>query len=105
MSSACSAIVPTARANGKASTRRIASVITTTASQRRPPTRDCTARIKGQVATTIIPAHTIAARNGWSTHSDARIRTPMTSTPSVMRARSREGGRAVTCIGDPRKLA
>jgi hypothetical protein len=50
-----------------------------------PPTRACTISIMGQVATTIIVAHTVAPTNGHNIHRLAAIMRPMDSTPSVMR--------------------
>src|SRR4030095_9590660 len=66
----------------------IALVITITATVRRRP-RAPTRRITGHVATTIIVAHTVASRNGRSTHSDAAIRIAISRTDSSIRVRSR----------------
>ena len=51
----------------------MASVITATAGVRRLPKRASSALSSGQVATTSMVAHTVAARNGRKTQSDAAI--------------------------------
>ena len=60
MSSACWNSVVTAADNGAISTSSSSSDMMVTASQRRPPTRCWTHSIMGQVATTIMMAHTSA---------------------------------------------
>ena len=70
----------------------MASVMTVTASQRRPPSRAWRAIIIGQVATTIMAAQTVAPMNGSNIHRLATIMSAMNTTPSVMRVRSRDAG-------------
>src|SRR5476651_446394 len=66
-------------------------VMIRTASQRLPPTAFCVRSISGQVAITSVVAHTVAARNGWTTRKVATIRPMMNSGASVRRARSYGG--------------
>ncbi len=84
-------MVPMASISGTTSSVRISSDITVTARPRRPHSRAWIQRIIGQVETTIIIAQMVGARNGLSTHSVATISSPMKSTPSVVRVRSRSG--------------
>ena len=98
MSSACTTIVPRASASGRIRPSSKTAVITATASRRRPPSADSTRSIRGQVATTIIPAQTAASRNGCRTRKLATISPAMKSTASVARAGSREAGASVTRV-------
>ena len=66
--------------------------MTATAGARRPPRRDWIPARMGQVAMTIVAAQTTERRNGNITQMLAAASTPMASTPSVMRGRSRAGG-------------
>src|SRR6187200_892821 len=63
-SSTLETIVTIAKVNGTTSTPRSRRVIAVTASARLPHSQFCKEIINGQVATTIVPAHTMAARNG-----------------------------------------
>ena len=74
--------------NGTISTSSKASVITTTAGERRLPVKRCTFSISGQVAMTRVTAQMIAGRNGCITQKLAVIRPPMNSTTRVVRVRS-----------------
>ena len=78
--------------SGATSRKSIASVMTITASHRRPPAAFWTFSISGQVATTIIVAQIRAPRNGCRIHRLETIISPMNSTTSTMRATSRAGG-------------
>ncbi len=63
-------------------------VITATAGARRLPNRFSREMKSGQVATTSIVAHTVAARNGRRTHSDPTISIKRQMTARVVRVRS-----------------
>ena len=91
MSSAWRTMVPMASISGTTSSIRISRLITSTARLRRPHSRASNQRSIGQVDTTIIVAQMVGAMKGRSTHSVATISTPMKSTPSVVRVRSRWG--------------
>src|SRR5688572_8203949 len=82
-------MVPIAADSGTMSSSTRMSDIAVTAAQRRPPTRRCSARNCGQVATTIIVAQMIAPRNGRRIHNEAAISPPITITVSRMRVSSR----------------
>ena len=81
-------MAPIAVQNGSTNTSSIASVITATASERRPQSARSTLSISGHVATTTIVAQITGARNGRRIHSEAMISTPMKSTASVVRVTS-----------------
>ena len=63
----------------------------TTASARRPPSRACSRRITGQVATTMAADQIAGPMNGRSTQKAARISPAMNNTAKVLRARSARG--------------
>src|SRR5258706_5654614 len=90
ISSDRSRMVNTAKQTGTIKTRSNRMVITSTASQRLPQSRDCSLRKKGQVAMTIMAAHSSDERNGRITQKQAAIRMQMNSTASVVRVRSDE---------------
>ena len=92
MLSEYSMIVLTATQNGTTNTSSIATVITTTASQRRRPNACSIRSISGQVAMTIIAAQMIGTMNGRMIQSEATISVTMNSTPNVVCARSRRMG-------------
>src|SRR4051794_28411582 len=62
------------------------------ASHRRPPRRPSSFSRFGQVAMTIMLAHTIAPTNGRRIQRHAKTSRPMVRTLSVARARSEDGG-------------
>jgi hypothetical protein len=70
-------------------------VITAVASDRRPPSRRCTRKSSGQVATTIAVAQTSEATKGRIVHRLAARSTPMIRTMRVMRVMSGEFGRVM----------
>ena len=83
-------MVRTAKQIGTIKTSSNRTVITSTASQRLPQSRACSLRKNGQVAMTIMAAHSSDVRNGRMIQKHAAIRMPMNSTASVMRVRSDE---------------
>ena len=85
-SSTLETIVPIAKVNGTTSTPRSRRVITVTASPRLPHSHFCKEIISGQVATTMVAAHTMAPRNGRKIHIEDPIRATMKSTASTPRA-------------------
>jgi hypothetical protein len=92
-------MVSIASHSGRTNSNSMASVISATAGARRLPKRTSAALSSGQVATTIIVAHTVAARNGRNTHRLRAIRATMKSIASVFLARSR---RMSINFGSPR---
>src|SRR5688572_4070757 len=73
-SSTLDTIVPIAKVSGTTSTHRSRSVITATASARLPHSHTCKVIMSGQVATTMVAAHTMAPRNGRKIHMEDPIR-------------------------------
>ena len=90
ISSVWSRMVRTAKQIGTIKTSSNRTVITRMASQRLPQSRVCSLRKYGQVAMTIMAAHSSDERNGCMTQKHAAIRMPMNSTASVVRVRSDE---------------
>ena len=90
ISSVWSRMVRTAKQIGTIKTSSNRTVITRMASQRLPQSRVCSLRKYGQVAMTIMAAHSSDERNGRMTQKHAAIRMPMNSTASVVRVRSDE---------------
>ena len=74
---------------GTTSKQRRTTVITATASDRRPQSRPWMETIKGQVAVTIVTDQIAAPRNGLRIHSDVPSRAPMKSTAKKVRVMSR----------------
>src|SRR5262249_1872569 len=98
MSSEYEMIVVRAKVSGTSRPSSNTTVITATASPRRPHSTDCARTSSGHVATTIMIAQTTAGRNGRKIQKLATIMPPMNSTPSVTRARSRETYVSITVL-------
>ena len=89
ISSAFETIVPMANVRGTTNTPKSKSVINVTASARLPQSHSCAAIISGQVATTIVVAHTIAPRNGRKIQMEDPIKATIKRTASTPRVISR----------------
>ena len=87
--SAFDTMVPMASQRGTTRTQRRTTVITATASDRRPQSRPWMEIINGQVAVTIVTDQIAAPRNGLRIQSDVPSRAPMKSTARKVRVMSR----------------
>ena len=88
ISPALETMVPMASDSGRTSTSNIAPDIAATAIFRLSQSHDCSRRITGQVATTIIDAQMIAPRKGDRIQIVNAISATMIRTPNVARGRS-----------------
>jgi hypothetical protein len=70
---------------GITSKSNMASVMTATAGPRFPLKTRCNINRAGQVATTIMPAQTVAAKNGFNTQRDSASKPKIQHTASVLR--------------------
>ena len=79
---------PMANEKGRRKIASKRSVITVTASHRRPSSQRWSIKSMGQVATTIMVAHTTAPRNGRRIQTEAAINANRNTTASVSRVSS-----------------
>ena len=101
MRSALDTIVSIDSQRGTTRKQRRTTVITATASDRRPQSRPWMEIINGQVAVTIVTDQIAAPRNGLSIQSDVPSRAPMKSTANKVRVMSRW----VSAMESPFRLA
>jgi hypothetical protein len=90
---------------GTMKTRSRTAVIVSTASQRRFQSFVCTRSITGQVATTIVVAHSRANRKGLRIQIESAMRPPMNSTAKTMRAMSDAGAEGAAAGGTAAEIA
>src|SRR5215510_11706468 len=96
-------MVLTARSSGPTNVASAMSVMTTTATQRRPPVDCCTFSRIGHVAMAIIVAHVSAPRNGNKIHKVPASSRARQITSNRMRATS-PGAMSLICIAGLHRL-